>query len=284
MVLLKELLDVPGRGPAGAGLEQSAPVHQRDDREHLGARPQLEDREQVGQVVAQHVAGDRDRVLVCPRALERVPRRLRPRRGSRARPRRCRARRAPARTLRSTSASWARVSSSQKIAGVVVSRARATARRTQSWIGASLVWHMRQMSPASTSCSSSVSPASSTTRTVPDASISNVLSCEPYSSAAWAISPMLGVRAHPGRVERAVLLAVLDGLGVQRGVRVVGDHELGVLRLSVRIPHLARGADRRRHRCVDDHVARHVEVGDPPRGVDHGQRRLVHVGGVDRPV
>ena len=35
-------------------------------------------------------------------------------------------------------------------------------------------------------------PDSSTTRTVPVAGISNVLSCEPYSSAACAIRPTLG--------------------------------------------------------------------------------------------
>ena len=40
--------------------------------------------------------------------------------------------------------------------------------------------------------------------------------------------------AHRRRVERAVAPAVLDGLGVQRRVGVVGDHELGVLLLAVR--------------------------------------------------
>jgi hypothetical protein len=54
------------------------------------------------------------------------------------------------RTLASTCASWGRASSSQNTAGAPVARARSTARRTQSRIGASLVWHMRQMSPGST--------------------------------------------------------------------------------------------------------------------------------------
>jgi hypothetical protein len=70
VVLLLELLHVLGRRAAGAGLEQAAAVHQRHDREHLGAGAELEDREQVGQVVAQHVAGDRDRVLASADALE----------------------------------------------------------------------------------------------------------------------------------------------------------------------------------------------------------------------
>ena len=39
--------------------------------------------------------------------------------------------------------------------------------------------------------------------------------------------------------------------------------------LAVGVPHLARGADHRRHRRVDDHVARHVQVGDAAVGVDH---------------
>ena len=42
-----------------AGLEQAAAVHQRHDRQHLGAGAELHDREQVGEVVAQHVAGPR---------------------------------------------------------------------------------------------------------------------------------------------------------------------------------------------------------------------------------
>ena len=88
-------------------------------------------------------------------------------------------------------ASWPRLSSSQKTAGEPVARARETARPTQFRIGASLTWHMRKMSPGSTFCSSSVTPAASTTRIVPAAGAENVLSCEPYSSAFCAIRPTL---------------------------------------------------------------------------------------------
>ena len=91
------------------------------------------------------------------------------------------------------SASCARLSSSQNTAGAPVARARSTASRTQSATAASLVWQPRQMSPGSTSCSSSVSPEPSTTRTLPAASISKVLSWLPYSSAFCAIRPTLGV-------------------------------------------------------------------------------------------
>ena len=70
VVLLLELLDVLGRGAAGAGLEEAAAVQQRHDGEHLGAGADLEDREEVGEVVAQDVAGDGDGVLagLGPRA------------------------------------------------------------------------------------------------------------------------------------------------------------------------------------------------------------------------
>ncbi len=95
-------------------------------------------------------------------------------------------------TFSINTASWARVSSSQKMVGDPVARARVTASLTQSRTGTSLVWHMRQMSPSETTCSSTTSPAALVTRTVPVVGISKVLSCEPYSSAAWAISPTFG--------------------------------------------------------------------------------------------
>ncbi|KAG1316881.1 hypothetical protein G6F63_015893 [Rhizopus arrhizus] len=91
-----------------------------------------------------------------------------------------------------TCASWARAASSQNTAGVLLRRARSTASFTQSWIGASLVWHMRQMSPASTACSNTTLPASSVPLTTPSAAIWKVLSCEPYSSAFCAIRPTFG--------------------------------------------------------------------------------------------
>ena len=60
------------------------------------------------------------------------------------------------------------------------------------------------------------SPAPSTTRTVPGAAISNVLSCEPYSSAFCAIRPTFGVVPIVAGSKAPCSLAVVDGLGVQR--------------------------------------------------------------------
>ena len=92
VVLLHELLHVLRRRPAGARLEQPAAVHERHDREHLGAGAELEDREQVGEVVAQHVAGDRDGVFAAADPLERVPARVGGRHDLDGQPGRCRAR------------------------------------------------------------------------------------------------------------------------------------------------------------------------------------------------
>ena len=82
VVLLDQLLHVLRRRAARAGLEQTAAGHQRDDRQHLRAGAELEDREQVGQVVTQHVAGHRDGVLAAAdplqRELDRVHRRQDP--------------------------------------------------------------------------------------------------------------------------------------------------------------------------------------------------------------
>ena len=70
VVLLEELLDVLGGGAAGAGLEEAAAVHEGNDGEHLGRGADLEDGEEVGEVVAEDVAGDADGVLPLDDALE----------------------------------------------------------------------------------------------------------------------------------------------------------------------------------------------------------------------
>jgi hypothetical protein len=70
VVLLHQLLHVLGSRAAGAGLEEATAVHERDDGEHLGARAELEDGEEVGVVVTQDVAGHRDGVLALADPLD----------------------------------------------------------------------------------------------------------------------------------------------------------------------------------------------------------------------
>ena len=228
------------RRSTGARLEQAPAFHQRHDRQHLRARAELEDREQVGQVVAQHVPGDRDRVLAAAGALERESRRLRRRRGSRSGRSSVSSSSSAGRTLRSTSASCARVSSSQNTAGVPVSLARDNGEphpildRARPWSGTCA--RCRRRRPRAPSASA---PASSTTRTVPGAGDLERLVVRPVLLGGLCHQPDVGRAAHRRRVERAVLAAVVDGLGVQLGVRVIRDHELRVL--LARLAHSTSG-------------------------------------------
>ena len=70
VVFLDELLDMFRRRATGTGFEKPATIHQRHDRKHLRAGADFEDREKVGEVIAQHIAGDGDRVFAFHDALE----------------------------------------------------------------------------------------------------------------------------------------------------------------------------------------------------------------------
>ncbi len=87
--------------------------------------------------------------------------------------------------------------------------------------------------------------------------------------------------AHGRHVEGAVLFAVFDDGLVNPRVTTIRDQGLGVMQLAVRAPHLPGGADRGGHRRVDDHVTRHVEVGNALVRVDHRQGGPIRVHGID---
>ena len=93
--------------------------------------------------------------------------------------------------------------------------------------------------------------------------------------------PDVGHRPHRRRVERAVGPAVVDDDLVDAGVAAVGDDGEGVVLGAVGTPHVARGADHRRHRGVDDDVGRDVEVRDAAVRVDHREARAGGEAGVD---
>ena len=71
VVFLGELLDVLRSGTTGTGFKESAAVHEGNDGEHLGRGADFEDREEVGVVIAQDVAGDGNGVLALDNALQR---------------------------------------------------------------------------------------------------------------------------------------------------------------------------------------------------------------------
>mmetsp|Transcript_52936 Transcript_52936/g.147415 ORF Transcript_52936/g.147415 Transcript_52936/m.147415 type:complete len:343 (+) Transcript_52936:714-1742(+) len=94
--------------------------------------------------------------------------------------------------------------------------------------------------------------------------------------------------AHGRDVKSPVLLAIVDGFLEDASITTVGDNCLRVAQVRVpcslfRVwtPHLSGRADHRRHRRVDDDVARHVQVGNAVVGVHHGQLRALRVHGLD---
>ncbi len=176
-------------------------------------------------------------------------------------------------TFLMSSASWPRLASSQNTAGVLVRRARRTPSLTQSRIGSSFTWHMRKTSPL-------LDLLLHQDRAVlgDDADGAGRGEFEGLVVAAVLLG-LLGHqadvrhRAHRLRIEGAVRLAVVDDGLEQRRVAAIGDRGDDVMQLAVGAPHLARLADHRRHRGIDDHVAGDVEVGDALVGIDHGEAR-----------
>ena len=89
----------------------------------------------------------------------------------------------------------------------------------------------------------------------------------------------VGDAAHGLGVERALLAAEVDHRLVNASVAAVGDEGEGVLLFAFLVPHLAGGADHRRHGGVHDDVGGDVEVGDAFVGVDVGECGAGGVGG-----
>ncbi|EKD82647.1 MAG: hypothetical protein ACD_39C01169G0002 [uncultured bacterium] len=70
MAFFDELLNMFGRRTTGAGFIEAATIEKRNDRKHLGAGAQFENREKIGQIVAQHVSGYRNSVLAFSTSLQ----------------------------------------------------------------------------------------------------------------------------------------------------------------------------------------------------------------------
>ena len=91
----------------------------------------------------------------------------------------------------------------------------------------------------------------------------------------------VGDAAHGFRVEGTVLFAIVDGDLINPGVAAIRDQCLGVVQLAIGSPHLARLTDHRRHRGIDDHIARNVQIGDALVRIDHRQIRLLSINRLD---
>ncbi len=278
VVLFHELLHVLGSRTTGAGFEQATTGHQRHDGEHLGAGAQFHDREQVGEVIAQHVAGHRDGVFTLADAVQRE-------RG---------------RFHRSQDADVQAV-------GIVVLE-----------VGFDLGDHLRivrarGIQPEYGRGAAQAGAVDGQLDPVLDRGVLGLAHAPDVAGlhgvfehhVAGIVGDAHGAvgrnleglvvravffgllrhqadvrhRAHGGRVERAVGDAVVDHGLVYTGVAAVRNDSLGVLQLAVGIPHATGVADHGRHRGIDDDVAGHVQVGDALVGIDHGQARALAVFG-----
>ena len=281
VVLLEELLDVLGGRAAGAGLEQASAGQQRHDGEHLGAGAELHDGEEVGQVVAEHVAGHRDGVLATADALQ--------------------------------GEGGGRLGGHDldlQAVGVVLGQVPLHHVDQDGVVGPALV------EPEDGRRAAGPGPVDGEPHPVADGDLLGLAHPEDVAGrhrllqhhravevhhpdgavggdleglvvAAVLLRRLghqahVGDRAHGGRVVGAVGPAVVDDHLVDAGVAGVGDDGQGVVLPAVGTPHVTRGADHGRHGGVDDDVARDVEVGDPPVGVDHGQGRAGGQLGVER--
>ena len=274
VVLAEQLLHVLGRRTAGARLEQAAAGEQGHDREHLGRRADLEDREEVGQVVAQHVAGDRDGVLALAETRERVPRRLVGRQDHDRHVTRVERREG-----------LVHLADQLRVVGAVDVEPEhgRHAGRTGPGDGEAHPVHDRDVLGL---------------RGAPDIALLDVVldehravrvehlddavrrDLEGLVVAAVLLGGLsheadVGHRADRRGVERSVRDDVLDDRLVDTGVRRVGDHRDGVLLLAVLAPQLAAVADERGHGGVDDDVRGDVQVRDALVAVDVRQARAV---------
>ena len=87
----------------------------------------------------------------------------------------------------------------------------------------------------------------------------------------------IGDRSHGFGVQGPVLLAKINCCVVNTRITAIGYYRQCILRIPLRIPHLAGIPDHGRHRSIDNDIAGNVQVGDPLVRVYHGQRRpLLH--------
>ena len=86
---------------------------------------------------------------------------------------------------------------------------------------------------------------------------------------------------HRLRVECAVLLAEFNRFIVNTSVAAVRNAGDNFLKLAFLVPHAAGIANHGRHRSVDNHVARHMQIRNALGRIDHGEVRTCGECGVD---
>mmetsp|Transcript_23326 Transcript_23326/g.40537 ORF Transcript_23326/g.40537 Transcript_23326/m.40537 type:complete len:773 (-) Transcript_23326:1760-4078(-) len=267
VVFLNKLLHVFGRGATGTGFKQAATFHQLHDGEHFGRGAQLEDREEVGQVVAQHVAGDGDAVVAGGDGLKRL-------RGGFAR--------------RHDLEQVGFASRFQRRGDVFDQLGIVGAVRVQpeDRLGTSQTLTVkRQLDPV-------LDWGLFHGAGAPDVAGFHVVGMQHVAvfqndadgavcgsfKRGWVRAVLFGLLRHQtdvghracgGYVERAVGFEEVDSFIVDGGVATIRDHTVGVPFVACFVPAFAACADHSWHGGVDDHIGRHVQVGDAFVAVDH---------------
>ena len=274
VVLFHQLLHVLGGRAAGTRFKKAATVHQRHDGQHLGRGADFQDRIEVRQVVAQHVAGDGDGVEALGNPLRRVAGCI-----ARGHDLQVEARRVMLRQI------GFHLLDQLGIVGAVLVQPE----------------HARHAGEAGTA-DAELHPVADRgvlgEAGAPDVAAFNRMlqqrGAGRINDADGAIGLGLeGLRvravflgllghqadvrhgAHLGRIKSAVLLAELDHRVIDAGIGRVRNHALGVIFLAIRAPALAAGADEGGHGGVDDDVGRDMQVGDALVGVHHVHGRAI---------
>ncbi len=280
VVFCLELLNMFRSRSSGASLEESAPLHQGNNRKHLCARPHLEDGEEVGKVISENVAGNRNGVFTLSDSFQRKLSGFK------------RSQHAKIETI-----------------GIVIIEILIDLFNELSVVGSRVV-EPEHGGPTRCPCSVdgkfdpvpnggvfglATSPEITRFHLMldqgrallgDDANLAIVRGLEGFVMGPVFLRLLrhqshVGDGSHGGRIERAVLAAKVNGGLIDRGVGTVWDDGQGVLLFALGIPHLAGGADHGRHGGVDDDIAGNVEIGDSLIGVHHGQVRAVLEGRVD---
>ena len=280
MVFGLHLLHMLRRRTTRTRFEQTAARHQRHDRQHLRRGAQLQDGEQVGVIVTQHIAGHRDRVLAA------------------ANPRN-----------RHLGGLNRRLDGNVQASGVVIRQILLHQPLDVPVVGPLGIQpenrrHPRQPGPGYRELYPILDGGVLGLAGPPNIPSLDLMFDEHVAGGIHHLHSAVGRylerlivrtvffrllrhethirhRAHRGWIERAMSLAVVDDRLVHPGVGRIRDDRQGVLLLTRGIPHVPRGADHRRHRGIHNHVRWYMQVGDALIRIHHGQRRTIRQGGVE---
>src|SRR5690554_1440580 len=262
---------------ASAGFVEATTIQQRHNRQHLGAGAQLQNREEVGEIVTQYVAGYRNRIQTANQALH-----------------------CPA------NGPHRRLEANVQAFGVVIFQVRVYLLDQLGIMRAFVVkpehgWHAGgagtangQLDPVADWQVFGLASAPDITFFYIVLSQHGAVFSDNTHNAVFLDFKGLVVGAvffcllrhqayvrhgsHGGGIKSTVGFAEVDHFLINRGVGGLRHHRLGVLELAIAGPHLAGVTNHRGHGGINNHVARYVQVGHAFYGIHHGDFRAVLVG------